>query len=116
MSLAKPLGLISDGLAKLSGEELLRHVRLGRHDMLAVLFDRYHRLVFEVAVRIVRDPGEAEDVVQIVFLDIFRAMANFDSHKGILKVWLMQYAYHRALHRKQHLVSNHWTNGRKGKS
>jgi|SRR5580700_1356300 RNA polymerase sigma-70 factor (ECF subfamily) len=116
MRLAKPLGLISDGLAKLSDEELLRHVRFGRQDVLAVLFDRYHRLVFEVAVRIVRDPGEAEDVVQIVFLDIFRAMASFDSHQGILKVWHLQYAYHRALHRKRHLVSNNWTNGRKGKS
>ena len=59
----------------------------GRHDALTVLFDRYHRLVFDVALRIVRDPGEAEDVVQRVFLDVFRAMANFDSRKGILKVW-----------------------------
>jgi integrase len=40
-------------------------------------------LVFDVAVRIVRDPAEAEDVVQNVFLDVFRAMANFDSRKGI---------------------------------
>jgi RNA polymerase sigma-70 factor (ECF subfamily) len=56
----------------------------------------------------VRDPGEAEEVVQTVFLDIFRAMANFDSRKGILKVWILQYAYHRALHRKRHLASNHF--------
>jgi RNA polymerase sigma-70 factor (ECF subfamily) len=108
MSLAKPLEHRSDGLAKLSDEELLGYVRLGRPDALAILFDRYHRLVFDVAVRIVRDPGEAEVVVQTVFLDIFRAMANFGSHKGILKVWLLQYAYHRALHRKRHLVSNHF--------
>src|SRR5580704_9725883 len=108
MSLTKPLGLISDGLAKLSDEELTRQITEGCKDAMAVVFDRYHRLVFDVAVRIVRDPGEAEDVVQTVFLDIFRAMANFDSHKGILKVWLLQYAYHRALHRKRHLVSNHF--------
>jgi len=80
----------------------------GPHDVLTILFDRYHRLVFDVAVRIVRDPGEAEDVVQNVFLDVFRAMANFDPRKGILKVWVLQYAYHRALHRKRHLVSNHF--------
>jgi RNA polymerase sigma-70 factor (ECF subfamily) len=108
MSLAKPLGLTSDGLSKLSDEELTSYIRVGRHDALAILFDRYHRLVFDVASRIVRDPGEAEEVVQTVFLDIFRAMANFDSRKGILKVWLLQYAYHRALHRKRHLVSNHF--------
>src|SRR5205823_2250309 len=67
---------------------------------------RYHRLVFSVAMRIVRDPGEAEEVVQTVFLDMYRAVANFDPSKGILKVWLLQYAYHRALHRKRHLDSN----------
>jgi RNA polymerase sigma-70 factor (ECF subfamily) len=59
-------------------------------------------------LRIVRDPSEAEDVVQNVFLDVFRAVANFDPRKGILKVWILQYAYHRALHRKRHLVSNHF--------
>lgn len=89
MSLSKPLcELQSDDLCKLSDEELMQHATSGRHDALAILFDRYHRLVFDVALRIVRDPGEAEDVVQNVFLDVFRAMANFDSRKGILKVWV----------------------------
>jgi RNA polymerase sigma-70 factor, ECF subfamily len=108
MSFPKPCDLGSEGLSKLSDEELMRDVSLGNHDALTVLFDRYHRLVFDVAARILRDPGEAEEVVQIVFLDIFRAVANFDPGKGILKVWVLQYAYHRALHRKRHLVSNHF--------
>src|SRR5260370_3704460 len=73
-----------------------------------VLFDRYQHLVFRIALRIVRDPGEAEEVVQIVFLDIFRTAANFDSRKGILKGWLLQFAHHGALHRKRHLVANHF--------
>ena len=98
----------SEDVCQLSDEELMRHARAGHQDAIAVLFDRYHLLVFDVAVRIVRDPAEAEDVVQNVFLDVFRAMANFDSRKGILKVWILQYAYHRALHRKRHLVSNHF--------
>jgi RNA polymerase sigma-70 factor, ECF subfamily len=108
MSVSKSFELHFDDLSKLSDEELARHVITGRHDALTVLFDRYHRLVFDVAVRIVRDSSEAEEVVQTVFLDAFRAMANFDPRKGILKVWLLQYAYHRALHRKRHLVSNHF--------
>jgi len=83
-------------------------VAAGCTDALTVLFDRYHLLVFSVATRIVRDPGEAEEVVQTVFLDIFRAAANFDAAKGTLKVWILQYAYHRALHRKRHLVANHF--------
>jgi len=75
----------------------------GQSDALAVLFDRYQKLVLSIALRIVRDPGEAEDVTQIVFLDVYRAVAQFDPGKGNTKVWLMQYAYHRAINRRQHL-------------
>jgi len=102
-----PLDSDSD-ISNLSDEELMQILRSGRHDALTVLFDRYHHLVFSIALRIVRDPGEAEEVVQIVFLDIFRTAANFDSRKGILKGWLLQVAHHGALHRKRHLVANHF--------
>jgi RNA polymerase sigma-70 factor (ECF subfamily) len=98
----------SEALSELSDEELMGRVSLGNYDAVTVLFDRYHRLVFDVAIRILRDTGEAEEVVQIVFLDIVRAVAKFDRNKGILKVWVLQYAYHRALHRKRHLISNHF--------
>jgi RNA polymerase sigma-70 factor (ECF subfamily) len=108
MDVAKPLRSESDDLRERTDEELMVAVTAGRGDALTVLFDRYHRLVFSVALRIVRDPGEAEEVVQTVFLDIFRSAANFDPRKGILKVWLLQYAYHRSLHRKRHLVANHF--------
>lgn len=107
-SLAELSGLPQRDLSSLADEELMLRVVAGRQDALGVLFDRYHRLVFSVALRIVRDPGEAEEVVQIVYLDIFRAAAKFDPHKGIFKVWILQYAYHRALHRKRHLVANHF--------
>jgi RNA polymerase sigma-70 factor (ECF subfamily) len=108
MSLATPLRCQSEDLSSFSDEELVQYLATGHHDGLTALFDRYHRLVFSVAFRIVRDMGEAEEVVQTVFLDIFRAVANFDSHKGTPKVWLLQYAYHRALQRKRHLVANHF--------
>jgi RNA polymerase sigma-70 factor (ECF subfamily) len=108
MSLSKSHEVQFENFCTLSDEELSRQIIAGCQDALTALFDRYHRLVFDVALRIVRDPGEAEDVVQNVFLDVFRAMANFDPRKGILKVWILQYAYHRALHRKRHLVSNHF--------
>jgi RNA polymerase sigma-70 factor (ECF subfamily) len=90
-------------LKRLSDEELMGCLQQGQGDALAVLFDRYQKLVLSIALRIVRDPGEAEDVAQTVFLDIYRAVAQFDPVKGSAKVWLMQYAYHRAINRRQHL-------------
>jgi RNA polymerase sigma-70 factor (ECF subfamily) len=110
-SLVSPSRLHTDESAAISDAELMRLVASGQHDALTSIFDRYYRLVFSVAIRIVRDPGEAEEVVQTVFLDIFKSAAKFDPAKGILKVWLLQYAYHRALRRKRHLVANrfyHW--------
>lgn len=81
----------------------MAHLQAGCNDALGVLFDRYHRLVLSIALKIVRDPGEAEDVVQGVFLEIFRSVAQFDPSKGTTKVWILQYAYHRAINRRQHL-------------
>jgi RNA polymerase sigma-70 factor, ECF subfamily len=90
-------------LQSLSDEALMACLQKGQGDALAVLFDRYQKLVLSIALKLVRDPGEAEDVTQIVFLDIYRAVAQFDPVKGSAKVWLMQYAYHRAISRRQHL-------------
>jgi len=97
-------------LNQLSDEELASELLTGRHDALVVLFDRYHKLVFGVALKIVGDPGEAEEVVQTVFLDIFRALASFDRHRGTLRVWLLQCAYGRSLNRKRHLAAHHFYN------
>lgn len=90
-------------LKGLSDEELMAQLKEGCHDALAILFERYHRLVFSIALKIVRDRGEAEDVMQNVFLEIFRAVTQFDASKGTTKVWLLQYAYHRAISRKGYL-------------
>jgi RNA polymerase sigma-70 factor (ECF subfamily) len=90
-------------LQNLADEDLMACLQQGQGDALAVLFDRYQKLVLSIALKIVRDPGEAEDVTQTVFLDIYRAVAQFDPRKGNTKVWLMQYAYHRAINRRQHL-------------
>lgn len=111
MSFPQTIQFLNDNLQGTGDEDLLDHIKIGSGDALRVLFDRYHRLVFHVAFRIVRDSGEAEEVVQTVFLNIFHAAANFDRRKGTVRVWLLQYAYHRALHRKRHLAANrfyHW--------
>jgi RNA polymerase sigma-70 factor, ECF subfamily len=82
----------------------MAHLRRGHADALAVLFDRYHGLVLGVASRILRDHGEAEDLMQSVFLEIFRSVAQFDESKGSAKVWILQYAYHRSFNRRRYLM------------
>ncbi len=101
--ISEPCGLTVARLVRLSDEEVMAHLQAGHDDALAVLFDRYHRLVVSVAFKILRDFGEAEDVTQVVFLEIYRASAQFDPSRGTTKVWLMQYAYHRSMNRRQYL-------------
>ncbi len=90
-------------LQEASDLELVRHLLSGDDDAFAVIVDRYQRLVFSVAIRIVKDEGEAEEVVQIVFMDIFRKVEKFDPSRGTLKMWVLQYAYSRSVNRRHHL-------------
>lgn len=108
--LAEPCGLTYRQMQVLSDEELITHAQAGHHDALAVIVSRYQRLVWGVAAKIVHDPGEAEDVVQIVFVDLFQKMALFDPSRGTLKVWLLQFAYSRSINRRYHLQRRQFYN------
>lgn len=90
-------------LARLSDDGLIAELQAGHTDAFAVIFDRFHRLVLVTALRVVRDLGEAEDVTQQVFLEIYRGAGQFDSSRGSLKVWILQYAYHRSISRRNYL-------------
>jgi RNA polymerase sigma-70 factor, ECF subfamily len=90
-------------LQEASDPELIRQLISGNDDALAVVVDRYQRLVFSVAMRIVKDEGEAEDVAQTVFVDIFKKAEQYDASRGTLKVWLLQYAYSRSINRRHYL-------------
>jgi RNA polymerase sigma-70 factor, ECF subfamily len=90
-------------LQQASDNNLLHQLTLGNDDAFAIIVDRYQRLIYSVAYKLVKDEGEAEDVVQIVFLDVFRKKGLFDPSKGTLKMWLLQYAYTRSINRRYHL-------------
>jgi RNA polymerase sigma-70 factor (ECF subfamily) len=85
-------------------EEVMERLQNGDPDALPLLFDRFHRLVMKIALRILRDAGEAEDVMQEIFLEIFNKAGQFDPAKGSVKTWILQYAYHRSLSRRQYLA------------
>jgi RNA polymerase sigma-70 factor (ECF subfamily) len=91
-------------LRSLDDVALMVEVKARNGDALAVLFDRYQRVVRGVALRILRDEAESEDVLQNIFLEIYQRAAQFDPAKGRFIVWLLQYAYHRSIRRKNYLV------------
>jgi RNA polymerase sigma-70 factor (ECF subfamily) len=99
------------GISEISDEFLLEQIRDGAKDALAFLFRRHARSVRNVAYRILRNEAEADDLVQEVFLFIFRKAALFDAAGGAARSWIFQVAYHRAFDRRRHLTSrNFYTN------
>jgi RNA polymerase sigma-70 factor, ECF subfamily len=86
-------------------EHLLARTAAGDREALALLFRRYAYLLQALAERILRDASEAEDLVQEVFLFVFRKGALFDPERDSARSWLIQVAYHRAFDRRRYLVS-----------
>jgi RNA polymerase sigma-70 factor, ECF subfamily len=86
-----------------SDEEAMAQLQVRDSNALNLLFDRYARLVLSIALRILRDYGEAEEVVQDVFFYVYRQSALFEPARGSAKAWIVQIAFHRALDRKAHL-------------
>jgi RNA polymerase sigma-70 factor, ECF subfamily len=95
---------------KPSDEELMLQVQRGDGDAFATLFDRHHRLVLTIALRILRDVGEAQEITQNIFFELYRSAGRFDVERGTLKVWLLQFAYHRSINRRNYLVLRQFYN------
>ena len=85
-------------------EELMARLRANDSTALDLLFHRYSRLVLHIAVRILHDYGEGEEVVQETFFQVFQNAKFFDSSRGTGKTWIVQIAFHRALDRKSFLA------------
>ena len=100
----EPCGLGYAQLLRLDDEELMQHLALGHHDALAVLYDRYRRLALGVAMRVLRDAGEAQDVTQDVFIKLHRTVAQFDPAKGMTRMWVVRLAYQLSLNRRRYLA------------
>jgi RNA polymerase sigma-70 factor (ECF subfamily) len=86
-----------------SDEELMAGLQAKDTKALDLLFARYSRLVFAIALRILNDRSEAEDVVQEVFFSLYQKAMLYDSAKGTAKGWVVQIAFSRAKDRRAHL-------------
>jgi RNA polymerase sigma-70 factor, ECF subfamily len=86
-------------------EVLLEQAARGTQEALAVLFRRYARRVRNIGWRILHDPAEADDLVQEVFLYVFRKSRLYDPSKGPARSWLIQIAYTQGFLRRRELNS-----------
>ena len=76
---------------------LLALVQSGDERAMASLFDRYSKVVYSVALRVLRDPPAAEDVLQEVFMQIWRNPVSFTAARGSLGGWLAIVSRNRAI-------------------
>ena len=82
----------------------------GSREALAELFRRHAQLVRNIAYKILRDPSEADDVLQDTFLLINRKCELFDPAAGAARFWIRQIAFNAALARRRYLNSRHFYN------
>lgn len=82
-----------------SDNDLLHAVARGDESALAACYDRYRLILFGLILRILNDRQEAEDVLQEVFLQVWRRAGDFDEARGRVFTWLVTIARSRALDR-----------------
>ena len=76
---------------------LLTLVQQGDESAMASLYDRYAKVVYSVALRVLRDPASAEDVLQEIFLQIWRNPGGFVATRGTLGGWLSVVSRNRSI-------------------
>jgi RNA polymerase sigma-70 factor, ECF subfamily len=76
---------------------LIARMRAGDQSAMADLYDLYSGVVYGVALRVLASAAAAEDVVQEVFLQLWRNPQSFDAERGRLAPWLAVIARNRAI-------------------
>ena len=98
-----PSGGVDPAVAGRAGDRatddaaLMAALAEGKIEALEALYDRYSTLVFSVSLRVLRDAQLAEDVVQEVYLRLWRQPTSYDPTRGRLISWLMSVTRNRSL-------------------
>jgi RNA polymerase sigma-70 factor (ECF subfamily) len=77
--------------------DLVERLQRREPQALGDLYDRYGRLAYSLILRVVRDTGIAEDLVQETFLRVWNRVQAFDAQKGAIGPWLLAVARNRAI-------------------
>lgn len=87
----------SEAAREPSDEEVLEAVGRGDDDALGVLYDRFGRLAFRLAFRILRDRALAEDAVQEAFLAVWRSADAYKRERAKPSTWILTVVHRRAV-------------------
>jgi RNA polymerase sigma-70 factor (ECF subfamily) len=85
------------GYSDFPDEALLALAAREDEGALATLYDRYGRVAYGLALRIVRDPALAEDAVQEAFLTVWRTAKDFRSDRAKPSTWILTLVHRRAV-------------------
>jgi len=77
--------------------EILARIHSGDEGAMALLYDRYSPVVYAVALRVLSDGSAAEDILQDVFMQLWRNPQAFNASRGSLTAWLVVIARNRAI-------------------
>lgn len=92
------------GAAEATDEQLMAGLAAGDILALEALYDRYVALVFSVGLRVLGDRQLAEDVVQDVFLRLWRRPLSYDAARGRFVSWLLSVARNRAIDERRRMA------------
>ncbi len=87
---------VGDGV---SDEDLVVRLRERDANAFTALYDRYCRMAFGLAYRMLTDPAAAEDVVQEAFLSVWRQADTFRPERSAARTWILSIVHHRAVDR-----------------
>jgi len=76
---------------------LVTAIRSGDQSAISALYERFSSIEYEVALPVLQDTGAAEDVLQDVFVQLWRKPGAFDASRGNMAAWLAVIARHRAI-------------------
>ena len=86
-----------DNFDELSDEALINAIAEGAEWAMEPLYERYNRVLYSLAYRMVADHQVAEDLLQDAFLSVWRRATSYSPQSGSVRSWLISIVHHRTI-------------------